>query len=165
MTLTKCKECGKEISNKADACPHCGHKPTQYSGCFLVVIASLAVFGTVGIMSSKTPPAPPPPEPIPTREQIAQDKKKEATRLMVLMYMQALKKDLRDPDSLVWETVRANDNASVICIEYRAKNGFGGMNRDFIAVVNNNVKRDAAAWNKHCTVPLTDHANLRHIVK
>ena len=42
---------------------------------------------------------------------------------------------------------------------------FGGMNREFIAVVNNRVTRDSAAWNKHCTVPLTDHANLRHVVK
>lgn len=30
MALIKCSECGKEISNKADACPTCGnpiHKP------------------------------------------------------------------------------------------------------------------------------------------
>lgn len=24
MALIKCKECGKEISDKATACPHCG---------------------------------------------------------------------------------------------------------------------------------------------
>ena len=26
MALIKCKECGKEISDKADHCPHCGYK-------------------------------------------------------------------------------------------------------------------------------------------
>lgn len=26
MALIKCKECGKEISNKADKCPNCGYK-------------------------------------------------------------------------------------------------------------------------------------------
>ncbi len=24
MALMKCQECGKEISDKAEACPHCG---------------------------------------------------------------------------------------------------------------------------------------------
>ena len=26
MALIKCKECGKEMSNKADFCPNCGAK-------------------------------------------------------------------------------------------------------------------------------------------
>jgi ribosomal protein S8E len=32
MALITCKECKKEVSNKAEKCPHCGFKmPTQYS--------------------------------------------------------------------------------------------------------------------------------------
>lgn len=165
MSMIKCQECGKEISNQADACPHCGAKPTLGSGCFVVILAALAVFGTIGVMSSKESPPPLPPVPVKTAAQIAQDKKSEATRLMVLMYMQALKKDLRDPDSIVWESVRANDNASVICMEYRAKNGFGGMNRDVIAVIDNHVKRGTTAWNKHCTASLHVHTDLQRLVK
>lgn len=26
MSLIKCSECGKEVSDKADKCPHCGNK-------------------------------------------------------------------------------------------------------------------------------------------
>lgn len=26
MALVKCKECGKEVSDKADMCPHCGRR-------------------------------------------------------------------------------------------------------------------------------------------
>ena len=26
MALVKCRECGKEVSTKAQACPHCGFK-------------------------------------------------------------------------------------------------------------------------------------------
>ncbi|MBI3096371.1 MAG: zinc ribbon domain-containing protein [Rhodocyclales bacterium] len=67
MSLIKCKECGKEISNKADVCPHCGAKPYKASGCFVVVLAALAIFGTIGVMSSKGSPPPTPPAPIATK--------------------------------------------------------------------------------------------------
>lgn len=29
MALIKCKECGKEFSDMADACPNCGYNPTR----------------------------------------------------------------------------------------------------------------------------------------
>lgn len=51
MALIKCKECGAQISNKADACPQCGAKPKKTSGCavvllgFLLLIIFLAVVG------------------------------------------------------------------------------------------------------------------------
>lgn len=38
MALTKCKECGNEISTKADACPKCGAKPQKTSGCAVIVL-------------------------------------------------------------------------------------------------------------------------------
>jgi hypothetical protein len=41
MALVNCRECKKEISDKATTCPHCGHvnkKPTQYNiGSFLLL--------------------------------------------------------------------------------------------------------------------------------
>ncbi len=30
MALTKCKDCGTEVSSKADACPSCGRKRTKF---------------------------------------------------------------------------------------------------------------------------------------
>jgi len=51
MAMTKCSECGTEISTKADACPKCGAKQVRTSGCakvvlaFFVVIAALMVIG------------------------------------------------------------------------------------------------------------------------
>lgn len=38
MAMTKCKECGNEISTKADACPKCGAKQVRTSGCAKVVL-------------------------------------------------------------------------------------------------------------------------------
>ena len=32
MALINCKECGKEISDKATSCPHCGYKLKETTG-------------------------------------------------------------------------------------------------------------------------------------
>lgn len=45
MAMTKCRECGREISTEAAACPHCG-APTgraakRHSGCAIVIAAAL----------------------------------------------------------------------------------------------------------------------------
>lgn len=44
MALTACKECGKEISTEAEACPHCGAKPkrkNKLTGIIVAVILGL----------------------------------------------------------------------------------------------------------------------------
>lgn len=77
MAMTKCKECGNEISTKADACPKCGAKQVRTSGCakvalvFIVGTVFLAVIGPCGRdtttrsqlppSTSSTSPAPAPP--------------------------------------------------------------------------------------------------------
>ncbi|MEQ5834209.1 hypothetical protein [Marinobacter sp. NFXS9] len=54
MALTKCKECKKEVSTKAEKCPHCGVKNPGMSakdtlvgavGLFVIVVIGWAIFG------------------------------------------------------------------------------------------------------------------------
>jgi len=49
MALTKCKECGKEVSTKAKECPSCGApvKSSSSVGC-LTIIAIIFVIGMIG---------------------------------------------------------------------------------------------------------------------
>ena len=50
MALIKCEECGKEISSKADTCPHCGYKEKK-TGCLGVLgylILALFIIGLAG---------------------------------------------------------------------------------------------------------------------
>ena len=42
--MIKCKECGAEISTKADACPKCGAKQVHTSGCAKVVLVTIGLF-------------------------------------------------------------------------------------------------------------------------
>ncbi len=60
MAMTRCKECGNEISTKADSCPKCGAKQVRTSGCakvvlgFIVLIVLLSVLGQCNRDSSDT---------------------------------------------------------------------------------------------------------------
>lgn len=55
MALVKCKECGHEVSKKAETCPNCGapvkKKPTQY-GCGTLILLGFIVFIFIGVFSS-----------------------------------------------------------------------------------------------------------------
>ncbi len=66
----------------------------------------------------------------------------------------AIRQAMRNPSSIVYEEVRANPDASVICFQYRAQNGFGGMGRETMAIVNGKPSQSTAVWNKNCTKPL-----------
>lgn len=52
MALINCKECHKEISDKAEICPHCGAKPYKPSGCFVFIAGALVLFGLAGLTSN-----------------------------------------------------------------------------------------------------------------
>jgi len=47
MALKKCKECGAEISSKAETCPSCGarnkRKPNRPLGCLAVILIGIAI--------------------------------------------------------------------------------------------------------------------------
>lgn len=59
MAMIKCKECGQEISNKAEKCPHCGATRVHKTGCltwilfFFLGFVVLSVIGTAIGSSSK----------------------------------------------------------------------------------------------------------------
>lgn len=57
----------------------------------------------------------------------------------------------RNPDSVSFSYVGVNEDATTVCIAYRAQNGFGGMNQEYIAVHKGKVRESAAFWNRNCT--------------
>jgi len=61
-----------------------------------------------------------------------------------------LRNSMRDPDSFVPESVYINDRPGYACIQYRARNGFGGMNREMAVVNLAGASTSAAKWNKQC---------------
>lgn len=127
---------------------------------FLIIIAVLVVaawqFGDFG---GKRPLTPADPEK--TATELAREASvkadaaaKEQQWQTVLAAGGAIRQAMRNPDSIVYEEVRANPDASVICFQYRAQNGFGGMGRETVAIVNGKPSQARTVWNKNCTKPL-----------
>ena len=60
MAMTQCKECGKEISTKAAACPHCGAKAKRTSALtwFVAGLIGLAVVSSFGVQLMDPPKCP-----------------------------------------------------------------------------------------------------------
>ena len=133
MALKKCKECGKEVSSKADKCPNCGAPTKRKSiGCgggLLVII----IIGIIGAMmggndtkSTKSTVSSPPKEPT----EIVSNSAWDGGVYQVKRY---LKNNLKDPDSfeaIEWSPVTKVDLSThkyIVRCKYRAKNSFGGF--------------------------------------
>jgi hypothetical protein len=167
MGLIKCRDCAREISTKATACPQCGAKPSSgISTRTILLVGGLAIWW----YSATRPSDPTPTLLAKTSQEIAAEKvaaaKDDAAFQQTVRVALFAKAALRDPASLTWESIRANDDASVVCLEYRARNGFGGMNREFtVYAEGGHMSQDAKLWNKHCRVPLKDMKHVQFAVK
>lgn len=153
MSLLKCHECGQAVSSDAKNCPGCGakvRKPVGLLGAIFAASLGLAVFQCTRAPNhiESTPP------PAKTAEQLAAERKQaEADNLrygVAIHLIKTLKQAVRNPASFVLEDVHANEQATVVCIRYRAQNGFGGMNREIATFANGKFPQDEKAWNKYC---------------
>ncbi len=150
MALMTCTECKKEVSDSAKTCPHCGAKvkklrsPVMSS--LIWVLLFVTLFAVVASVNTKPEAAPASPE------EIAKTKRYVAA----VSASKSIRAAMRDPESLKYETLRVNDDASVVCAEYRARNGFGGLNREHIMITDKGSSQEPRDWNKHCTKTMHD---------
>jgi hypothetical protein len=162
MAMVKCHECGNEISSEAEACPKCGAKPRPAVGVFGWLFVLAVAYGAWSFFSPSSAPPKAPPSPAEIAYQQPQEQLFQKTAIMAA----TIKRGLREPASVQWETIMANDDGSVMCFLYRARNGFGGMTRENVSFANGKASKDAAHWNKHCTnKSLNDLIHVRQALK
>lgn len=122
MALTKCKECGNDLSTTAAACPNCGHKPHKNNGCLVVIMAFVLMIVLGQVINACNPSPPPPPK---TAEQIKADRESSARGAC----METIKKFLHDPDSAEFQSggyaQAGADDIWTVQRVVRAKNAFG----------------------------------------
>jgi hypothetical protein len=156
MSLITCRECGAKVSSEAKACPSCGAKPKKpagLAGIVLVLIIGALLFQHFQRDSPATTTQPSAaaaktPAQLATEQAAADaEKKRYATTASALEFIM---KHARNPASVVVELAGASDDASVVCIQYRAQNGFGGMARETVSLVNGKIGSDPKQWNKNC---------------
>lgn len=132
MALIDCKECGKEVSRKAETCPHCGvrfkKQPTQY-GCGTIILLGVVVVILIGFFSSNktsTPSTPKTPEQV-RKERI--EKNFSAWDGSHTGLTQIIKKSMNDPNSYDHEETVYWDKGDYLLVKttFRGKNAFGGV--------------------------------------
>jgi hypothetical protein len=100
-----------------------------------------------------------------TKQELAKIKEenlKESRFRVAVALLKSVRSSLRDPESFVVEFVGVNEDSTVACVEYRAKNGFGGMNKEFAVYAKDKISQSPESWNKYCRTNFYDmkHARL-----
>ena len=67
-----------------------------------------------------------------------------------MLAAKALKQSLRNPDSLAFVYVHTDDAGNVVCMKYRAQNGFGGMNLGYVVYRDGFPSDTPSVFNKNC---------------
>jgi hypothetical protein len=113
--------------------------------CFLVIVVASSIGGD-------KPKAVP--EPVLTAEEkAAKDREaleKNARFVNTAATLRAVKNRLREPNSVEWIDISASQDGKVVCLTYRARNGFGGMNVEHAAMAKDAISNSRGAWNKSC---------------
>lgn len=146
MAIVKCKECGAKVSTTAKACPKCGapefidttpKRPSRivkYGGLFVGgTILAAAIFGN---HSGST------------------DANVTAARAAA----DSIRAIARDPDSVKIERMLITPDGATKCVQYQAKNGFGGTNREFLVILRDGASKELSDWTSHCPDSLKDYA-------
>jgi hypothetical protein len=82
--------------------------------------------------------------------QALDEKNKKVRELVTLATLATIRDGLRNPDSVKWSSVLADDTGKVVCVEYRAQNGFGGMNAAYAVSTGGKVSSSSDTWNAKC---------------
>lgn len=141
MALTTCKECKKEVSEKAKKCPHCGiNKPYIKKMDAKGTLFAVLVLGTCAVMISNIE-APPSQSQTKNQVTLSPEKITKETRKKSISSAfsawngahKALEKmiinAMNDPDSYEHIQTHYNDNGKTLYVstEFRGRNAFGGM--------------------------------------
>lgn len=142
MAIANCRECGKEVSDQAKTCPHCGvSAPVQKVAWLWVIVFGILVALMVKSCVSNDP----------TPKNEPEDPHADKRYSLAIGLESTLKKGLRDPESLKIEQLYTDETGGRICALYRARNGFGGMNKEVLIVTETETTQDATRWNDLCT--------------
>lgn len=143
MALKPCIECGVNVSTKAAACPQCGARAKRPTSLLTKIVASiLGLSVAIAVFAPKGD--------APSVAKKPADPKKEAAFQRTLVVVRSIKASLRDPASVKWGNIQAGEDASVVCVSYRARNGFGGMNLEGATYAGGKLTTSGTAWQKHC---------------
>lgn len=156
MQIVKCRECGKEVSDSAKTCPHCGiknpappRKSARLIGWAVIVAAIVGIpmcilSGQELQQAQQTRAAAEQAALTPAQRAAKAEQEQQFQRAVALA--RSLKAAMKDPSS--FELTSAVGMAGdAFCFEYRAKNSFNATTTEQIAVNSTGKK---LGWNTAC---------------
>lgn len=163
MAMTQCKECGNAVSDEAKNCPACGAPVPKgwTTGKIIIAIVGIAVVINLASKSGQKDTA----DPEAAGRAAAESRLAEQRMQRAGLAGTAIKKTLRDPDSVRWEQIFTSENGELVCIEYRAKNGFGGYEAGVMVLDGKDVFTTSKEWDSRCTGrALFDTGKVKHLL-
>lgn len=156
MALTKCRECGRQISTKAEACPGCGAKQPRRTSALTWLVAGIALFLLIaGLLSPDSPPSSKSDAAVVAKKS-PEEQRRDRNLQRAVVSVKALREAMRNPESFALEQALAMDTGT-LCFSYRAQNGFGGMNRERAVLsaddqqfTNSSMDGFSRSWNARC---------------
>jgi len=157
MAMITCGECAGSVSTEAKTCPNCGAsrkvfrraagttKPRSWLKKIAIVFGVMFGVSLVGGFAARVSGTKPGAE-----IESPQDKQHKHMTYQAYLAAKAVKASLRNPDSLSFEQILANDDGSVVCLTYRAQNGFGGMNIEHVVFKDGDPSQSHSSWHAHC---------------
>jgi len=157
MAMINCGECGASVSTEAKACPGCGANRKVFrrspdagkrmSWPKKILIGFGIFFGVSFVVAIANGGSGTGQQ---AKAESSQDKLEKDRDYEAYLAAKALKASLRNPDSLSFDQILASDDGSIICITYRAQNGFGGMNIEHVVFKDGDPSRSHARWDRNC---------------
>lgn len=145
MALMTCHECGHQVSTSSQVCPQCGATGKALTGSLparerrswrkvALLVAGISVFGALisAVMAPEKGSEASSETSLEGSAKLANNRDKERN-VNIVMYAKSLKAVARNPESLEYEQVLTNEDGQLVCFHYRAQNGFGGTNREWVA--------------------------------
>jgi len=149
--LNKCRKCGAEFNQNINTCPKCGTTVSSADNQIkigLLVISAMILWWVFAPSNKSSSDL--------AKEQLKAEQKAADDIKWNLVFTgeEMLKKMMRDPDSLEFDRVLYTEDENV-CYTYRAKNGFGGMNKGAAifsdkGLITNESKEFEPVWEEKC---------------
>jgi ribosomal protein L40E len=150
--MITCAECTSTVSDGAKQCPSCGapakrmkagQPRTMSIGAKIII--GLAVMTAIGIAVQGFSPAPKQ-----SAADVVAEKAGDHRDTAALKAAQAIKDNLNDPTSARFDKVLVNADGTLVCMRYRARNGFGALILTQAVVRDGQAEKPANAWHKNC---------------
>lgn len=172
MSMFACQECGRQVSTKAATCPCCGANVAASGGGFGAFLLAALIVGAISVFTFSGPSeadkaaaareAAIPPE---RRAAEAAEKARAERRFQnAAGVANVLKLSMRNPKSFELMSAQSDELGRVVCLGYRAQNGFGGYSIEMAVFVNGVLQSQTGSVGRFCMAGMYPIKALKYAI-